>query len=202
MALSFTEIVNQLNALSCLHGDDDDDDGVLKRARKATAKPAASSQGLLSPFFHLFSPCYIILWTLCLLYTPLHHHHFFLFFLICPSLAVLSLCFLSTPSRSSFISVSWSCCGLIIYLGPCGDVPCCEHISRCSFFFWSLFFVFWQCGLPHSFSAIGSEPNKVYEIQINIYNAQKSFLEDKSFVLDLWHEASSWRERRSNPLIC
>lgn len=42
--LPFTEIVNQLNALSCLHGDDDDDDGFPKRARKA--KPAASSQGL------------------------------------------------------------------------------------------------------------------------------------------------------------
>lgn len=56
MALLFTEIVNQLNALSCLHGDDDDDEGdggFLKRARKAAAKPAASSQGLCSPFFHL-----------------------------------------------------------------------------------------------------------------------------------------------------
>lgn len=58
MALLFTEIVNQLNALSCLHGDDDDDGGVLKRARKATAKPAASSQGL---FFTFLSP----LLTLC-----------------------------------------------------------------------------------------------------------------------------------------
>ncbi|XP_019116443.1 EH domain-binding protein 1 isoform X8 [Larimichthys crocea] len=48
-AAKITEIVNQLNALSCLHGDDDDDDdGVLKRARKATAKPAASSQELIS----------------------------------------------------------------------------------------------------------------------------------------------------------
>ncbi|XP_030011246.1 EH domain-binding protein 1 isoform X6 [Sphaeramia orbicularis] len=46
-AAKITEIVNQLNALSCLHGDDDDD-GVLKRARKATAKPAASSQELIS----------------------------------------------------------------------------------------------------------------------------------------------------------
>lgn len=56
MALLFTEIVNQLNALSCLHGDDDDDEGdggFLKRARKAATKPAASSQGLCSPFFHL-----------------------------------------------------------------------------------------------------------------------------------------------------
>lgn len=59
--LSFTEIVNQLNALSCLHGDDDDDEGVLKRARKATAKPAASSQGLFSPFFHLFHPVFLTL---------------------------------------------------------------------------------------------------------------------------------------------
>lgn len=52
MALSFTEIVNQLNALSCLHDDDDDDDegGLLKRACKATAKPAASSQGLFFTF--------------------------------------------------------------------------------------------------------------------------------------------------------
>lgn len=58
MDLSFAEIVNQLNALSCLHGDDDDDDGgVPKRARKATAKPAASSQGLFSPFFHPSSSC-------------------------------------------------------------------------------------------------------------------------------------------------
>ncbi|XP_029376854.1 EH domain-binding protein 1 isoform X3 [Echeneis naucrates] len=49
-AAKITEIVNQLNALSCLHGDDDDDDegGVPKRARKATAKPAASSQELIS----------------------------------------------------------------------------------------------------------------------------------------------------------
>uniref|UniRef100_A0A087XA29 EH domain binding protein 1 n=1 Tax=Poecilia formosa TaxID=48698 RepID=A0A087XA29_POEFO len=36
-AAKITEIVNQLNALSCLHG-------IPKRARKATAKPAASSQ--------------------------------------------------------------------------------------------------------------------------------------------------------------
>uniref|UniRef100_A0A671TZC6 EH domain binding protein 1 n=1 Tax=Sparus aurata TaxID=8175 RepID=A0A671TZC6_SPAAU len=47
-AAKITEIVNQLNALSCLHGDDDDDEGVLKRARKATAKPAASSQELIN----------------------------------------------------------------------------------------------------------------------------------------------------------
>lgn len=55
MALLFTEIVNQLNALSCLHGDEDDagDAGFLKQARKAAAKPAASSQGLCSSFFHL-----------------------------------------------------------------------------------------------------------------------------------------------------
>ncbi|XP_032396751.1 EH domain-binding protein 1 isoform X6 [Etheostoma spectabile] len=46
-AAKITEIVNQLNALSCLHGDDDDDD-VLMRARKATAKPAASSQELIN----------------------------------------------------------------------------------------------------------------------------------------------------------
>ncbi|XP_041865878.1 EH domain-binding protein 1 isoform X4 [Melanotaenia boesemani] len=45
-AAKITEIVNQLNALSCLHGDDDDD--VPKRARKATAKPAASSQELIN----------------------------------------------------------------------------------------------------------------------------------------------------------
>ncbi|XP_071335940.1 EH domain-binding protein 1 isoform X4 [Trachinotus anak] len=48
-AAKITEIVNQLNALSCLHGDDDDDEGgVPKRARKATAKPAASSQELIN----------------------------------------------------------------------------------------------------------------------------------------------------------
>ncbi|XP_038163358.1 EH domain-binding protein 1 isoform X3 [Cyprinodon tularosa] len=49
-AAKITEIVNQLNALSCLHGDDDDDDGVgiPKRASKATAKPAASSQELIN----------------------------------------------------------------------------------------------------------------------------------------------------------
>uniref|UniRef100_A0A3P8RCE4 EH domain binding protein 1 n=1 Tax=Astatotilapia calliptera TaxID=8154 RepID=A0A3P8RCE4_ASTCA len=47
-AAKITEIVNQLNALSCLHGDDDDDGGVPKRARKATAKPAASSQELIN----------------------------------------------------------------------------------------------------------------------------------------------------------
>ncbi|XP_072246692.1 EH domain-binding protein 1 isoform X2 [Leuresthes tenuis] len=49
-AAKITEIVNQLNALSCLHADDDDDDdgGVPKRARKATAKPAASSQELIN----------------------------------------------------------------------------------------------------------------------------------------------------------
>ncbi|XP_062422446.1 EH domain-binding protein 1 isoform X2 [Pungitius pungitius] len=44
-AAKITEIVNQLNALSCLH---DDDDGLLKRACKATAKPAASSQELIN----------------------------------------------------------------------------------------------------------------------------------------------------------
>ncbi|XP_033956255.1 EH domain-binding protein 1 isoform X3 [Pseudochaenichthys georgianus] len=45
-----TEIVNHLNALSCLDDDEDDDDdaGVLMRARKATAKPAASSQELIN----------------------------------------------------------------------------------------------------------------------------------------------------------
>ncbi|KAM4599880.1 EH domain-binding protein 1 isoform 2-T4 [Fundulus diaphanus] len=49
-AAKITEIVNQLNALSCLHGDDDDDDGggIPKRTRKATAKPAASSQELIN----------------------------------------------------------------------------------------------------------------------------------------------------------
>ncbi|XP_034753737.1 EH domain-binding protein 1 isoform X6 [Etheostoma cragini] len=47
-AAKITEIVNQLNALSCLHGDDDDDDDVLMRARKATAKPVASSQELIN----------------------------------------------------------------------------------------------------------------------------------------------------------
>nr|XP_043902379.1 EH domain-binding protein 1 isoform X4 [Solea senegalensis] len=49
-AAKITEIVNQLNALSCLHGDDDDDDGdgLPKRASKATAKPAASSQELIN----------------------------------------------------------------------------------------------------------------------------------------------------------
>lgn len=74
MALLFTEIVNQLNALSCLHGDDDDDDGdggFLKRARKAAAKPAGSSQGLCSPFFHL-SPCV----PDSLVMSPLHFRSF------------------------------------------------------------------------------------------------------------------------------
>ncbi|XP_077960378.1 EH domain-binding protein 1 isoform X8 [Gasterosteus aculeatus] len=48
-AAKITEIVNQLNALSCLHDDDDDDEGgLLKRACKATAKPAASSQELIN----------------------------------------------------------------------------------------------------------------------------------------------------------
>ncbi|XP_069568974.1 EH domain-binding protein 1 isoform X2 [Brachyistius frenatus] len=48
-AAKITEIVNQLNALSCLDGDDDDDGGgVPKRAHKATAKPAASSQELIN----------------------------------------------------------------------------------------------------------------------------------------------------------
>ncbi|KAM9727829.1 EH domain-binding protein 1 isoform 2-T3 [Menidia menidia] len=48
-AAKITEIVNQLNALSCLHLEDDDGDGgVPKRARKATAKPAASSQELIN----------------------------------------------------------------------------------------------------------------------------------------------------------
>ncbi|KAM4730390.1 EH domain-binding protein 1 isoform 2-T4 [Anableps anableps] len=46
-AAKITEIVNQLNALSCLHVDDDDD-GIPKRAHKATAKPAASSQELIN----------------------------------------------------------------------------------------------------------------------------------------------------------
>ncbi|XP_035460928.2 EH domain-binding protein 1 isoform X3 [Scophthalmus maximus] len=49
-AAKITEIVNQLNALSCFHDDDDDEGGggVLKRALKETAKPAASSQELIS----------------------------------------------------------------------------------------------------------------------------------------------------------
>uniref|UniRef100_A0A8C6Q0M0 EH domain binding protein 1 n=1 Tax=Nothobranchius furzeri TaxID=105023 RepID=A0A8C6Q0M0_NOTFU len=49
-AAKISEIVNQLNALSCLHGDDDDDGGggVTKQARKATARPAASSQELIN----------------------------------------------------------------------------------------------------------------------------------------------------------
>ncbi|XP_061767309.1 EH domain-binding protein 1 isoform X2 [Nerophis ophidion] len=51
-AAKITEIVNQLNALSCLHDDDDDDDdgsgGVPWRARKAAAKPVASSQELIN----------------------------------------------------------------------------------------------------------------------------------------------------------
>uniref|UniRef100_A0AAQ5YKH4 EH domain binding protein 1 n=1 Tax=Amphiprion ocellaris TaxID=80972 RepID=A0AAQ5YKH4_AMPOC len=49
-AAKITEIVNQLNALSCFYGDDDDDDdeGVSKRTRKASAKPAASCQELIN----------------------------------------------------------------------------------------------------------------------------------------------------------
>ncbi|KAM6956247.1 EH domain-binding protein 1 [Aplochiton taeniatus] len=48
-AAKITEIVNQLNALSCLDDDDEDeDDEGLKRARKAPAKPAATSQELIS----------------------------------------------------------------------------------------------------------------------------------------------------------
>uniref|UniRef100_A0A1A8KHL9 EH domain binding protein 1 n=2 Tax=Nothobranchius kuhntae TaxID=321403 RepID=A0A1A8KHL9_NOTKU len=49
-AAKISEIVNQLNALSCLHGDDDDGGGggVTKQERKATARPAASSQELIN----------------------------------------------------------------------------------------------------------------------------------------------------------
>lgn len=99
MALSFTEIVNQLNALSCLHGDDDDD-GVLKRARKATAKPAATSQGLFSPFFLLSHPVFLTLLlsscehcvSFALLFITTFYFHIFIFLnLFFP--AFLSLCF-------------------------------------------------------------------------------------------------------------
>uniref|UniRef100_A0A1A8N265 EH domain binding protein 1 n=1 Tax=Nothobranchius pienaari TaxID=704102 RepID=A0A1A8N265_9TELE len=49
-AAKISEIVNQLNALSCLDDGNDDDGGggVTKQARKATARPAASSQELIN----------------------------------------------------------------------------------------------------------------------------------------------------------
>lgn len=121
MALLFTEIVNQLNALSCLHGDDDDDDGdggFLKRARKAAAKPAASSQGLCSPFFHL-SPRV----PDSLVMSPLHFRSFpqlfgFFFFiqlfssflLISPILYfVMVLKFISGPCGDVLYDMVWTC---------------------------------------------------------------------------------------------
>lgn len=119
MALLFTEIVNQLNALSCLHGDDDDDDGgVLKRARKAAAKPAASSQGLFSPFSPRVPDSYQLV-NIVSSSQPFIATIFFsiyLFFLIRP----FSASPLSLP-LSLLTLVLWTCCGPI-YLGPYGNV--------------------------------------------------------------------------------
>lgn len=147
--LSFTEIVNQLNALSCLHGDDDDDEGVLKRARKATAKPAASSQGLFSPFFHLFHPVFLtllmVLWTLCLLYTTNHYHYLIFLKSSSPLFLFFSLWFKPHIPWSSF---TWYCdCVVVlqfilVHVVMC-CTNCCEHIIWCSFF-WFLFFVFFD----------------------------------------------------------
>lgn len=108
MDLSFAEIVNQLNALSCLHGDDDDDDGggVPKRARKATAKPAASSQGLfftfLPPSSFRDSPA-IVLLTLCCLFLSqfLSVHILKVFLRFCSLTLSLFLSFFAPPPPNS-----------------------------------------------------------------------------------------------------
>lgn len=168
MALLFTEIVNQLNALSCLHGDDDDDDGFLKRARKAAAKPAASSQGLCSPFFHLLTPV-----SSCehwLLSTTIHCYNFFpcLFFLIHP--------FEGSPSfhRPLHCDVLWFYNLSLVHVVMC-CTRCCKNSWCLSI--WFLHFVFWQCDLHHSFTAIGSEPNYLHCIQMNSsYIQQPIFL--------------------------
>lgn len=129
MALSFTEIVNQLNALSCLHGDDDDDDGVLKRARKATAKPAASSQGLFSPFFHLSHPlssCEHCVTSTPPFITTVSVHIFFFLNPSFSSLFVSLSLWLKHPIPPilldiGIVTVLWFC-GFTIDPGPCGDV--------------------------------------------------------------------------------
>lgn len=119
MALSFTEIVNQLNALSCLHGDDDDDDGggVLKRARKATAKPAASSQGLFSPFFTSLPVFLFFFHRLVNVVSPLHYHSLpqclsIYLFLILTFSAFLSFCF--SFSNPPILLLHWYCDGVMV----------------------------------------------------------------------------------------
>lgn len=133
MDLSFTEIVNQLNALSCLHGDDDDDDGgVHKRARKATAKPAASSQGLFFTFLSPPSSCLPLfiylndLWTVSDLDLTTHYHHFRLcIYSLVIHLFPIFLKFwfsfpLAPPSHPTtslnllWCLVLWSCCAHVI----------------------------------------------------------------------------------------
>lgn len=176
MDLSFAEIVNQLNALSCLHGDDDDDGGVPKRARKATAKPAASSQGLFSPFFHPFSSrdsSFIVLWTLCCLFLPLSvtvyiYIFIYLFFIFPPIMFCLPL-FLSLfgstlpyPLILRDIGIVVVLCGTI-YLQSCGDVQYVVLWTHQLVFILlvPIVSIIWQCDLSHSFTAIGSEPSQV-----------------------------------------
>lgn len=188
MDLSFAEIVNQLNALSCLHGDDDDDGGVPKRARKATAKPAASSQGLFSPFFHPFSSrdsSFIVLWTLCCLFLPLSvtvYIYIFISFFIFPPIMFCLPLFLSLfgstlpyPLILRDIGIVVVLCGTI-YLQSCGDV---QYVVL-----WTHQLVFillvpivsliWQCDLSHSFTAIGSEPNQVKRKEKPLFSSFRS----------------------------
>lgn len=188
MDLSFAEIVNQLNALSCLHGDDDDDGGVPKRARKATAKPAASSQGLFSPFFHPFSSrdsSFIVLWTLCCLFLPLSvtvYIYIFISFFIFPPIMFCLPLFLSLfgstlpyPLILRDIGIVVVLCGTI-YLQSCGDVQYVVLWTHQLVFILlvPIVSVIWQCDLSHSFTAIGSEPNQVKRKEKPLFSSFRS----------------------------
>lgn len=138
MALLFTEIVNQLNALSCLHGDDDDagDGGFLKQARKAAAKPAASSQGLCSSFFHLL-PCSRLFWAS----PPLHFCSFPRIFVFLNPFIFQLYPHLPSPLFCDGVKIHQWC-------APCGDVLCNMWECQLVFILLRVFF-FWQLyGLP------------------------------------------------------
>lgn len=215
MDLSFAEIVNQLNALSCLHGDDDDDGGVPKRARKATAKPAASSQGLFSTFLSpLFIPRFF-LYCLVNIVLPLPtsqchslYLHIYLFFIFPPIMFCLPL-FLSLfgstlpyPLILRDIGIVVVLCGTI-YLQSCGDV---QYVVL-----WTHQLVFillvpivsliWQCDLSHSFTAIGSEPNQVKRKEKPLFSSFRSkqylcfqnrikYIYFKLRIFSLWYSGS------------
>lgn len=167
MALLFTEIVNQLNALSCLHGDDDDDagdGGFLKQARKAAAKPAASSQGLCSSFFHLF-PCVPDSCEHCLPCTSVRSHEY-LFFLI----HLFS-------SFSLIFSVLYFVMVLKFISGLCGDVL--YNMWACQLvFILPIFFIFYFLATlwpSRSYTATGSEPDNLIVLTLTFLTRRHTF---------------------------